>query len=302
VGYHSLFPGAWLIEAKGSRRLGMTQLRKGASQLSVPGLMKGPHMRALCGTSIEHRVFMTIDIEAVDDDPSAEDEPEAGRHPSPDENDEELVALANSRMLNYYALQGLPRSALTIRPVGAAVGDEQQQQNQATDLVFPLERDASTLQERAIAQDLATYARRPPSSKSDMLAARVPGTDLFIGMSRRLFAACRSLDEEHAAIQRRLETYSDETAVGSPFESPDEDAYEEHVQARRARFAELEDGSRERIRAVARQAYENGRESEWGQLIDLQPPVITSSSPGMLESATADTYIAIETRIPTADA
>jgi len=301
VGYHWLFPQTWLIEAKGNRRLGKTNLRKGATQLSVPYLMKGPHMRVLCGTSIEHRVFMTIDIEAIDDDSDAKDDPGTGGRPSPDENDEELVVLASSRMLNYYVLQGLPRSALTVRPIGTAVGDERRRRDQATDLVFPLEGDASTLEERALAQDPAAYARRPPSARFDMLAARVPGTDLIIGMSRRLFAACRSLDEEHAAIQRVLGAYGDEIAVGPPSELLDEDAYEGQVQARRARFAEVEDGSRDRIRAVTRQAYEDGRESDWGQLIEVQPPVVTNSSSGLLESATADTYIAIDTRTPTAD-
>lgn len=303
VGYHWLFPETWLIEAKGNRRLGKTHLRKGASQLSVPDLMKGPHMRVLCGTSIEHRVFMTIDIEAIGDDTQAKDERRSdtrGR-PSPDEDDEELVVQASSRMLYYYAMQGLPRSALTVRPVGLAVADMRQQRTQATDLVFPLEGDASTLQERAFAQNSAAYARRPLSSRLDMLAASVPGTDLIIGMSRRLFAACRSLDEEHAAIHRVLGTYSDAIAVGPPPELLDEDAYEEQIQARRARFAEQEDASRDRIRAVTRQAYEDGQESEWDQLIEVQPPVVTNSS-GLLESATADTYIAIDSRTLAGDA
>jgi hypothetical protein len=86
----------------------------------------------------------------------------------------------------------------------------------------------------------------------------------------------------------------------SPDLFTDEDTYDERVHLLRARFAEREAGSRERVRATTRQAYEDGRGSEWRQLIDVQPPVITDASPGLLESATADTYIAIDTRAPAA--
>ena len=259
-------------------------------------------MRVLCGTSIEHRVFMTIDIEAVDADTYADREPGTGGRPSPDENSEELVALASSRMLNYYALRGLPRDALTVRPVGAAVADERRWRERATDLVFPLEGDATTLEERALARDPAAYARRPPSSRLDMLVGRVPGTDLLIGMSRRLFAACRRLDEERAAIQRALEVGTGDIVAGPPTDLLDEDAYEEQVQGRRARFAELEDSARDRIRTATREAFEDGRERNWQQLIEAQPPLVTDSPPGLFESATADTYIAIDTRTRAAGA
>lgn len=63
VGYHWQSPETWLVEAKAARRLGKPELSKGASQLCAAGLMVGPHMRVLCCTSIEHRVFMTVDAE-----------------------------------------------------------------------------------------------------------------------------------------------------------------------------------------------------------------------------------------------
>ena len=294
VGYHWQSPKTWLIEAKGYRRLGRTHLWKGASQLSTPGLMTGPHMRILCGTSIEHRVFMTIDIEAVSDDASGGDGRESGGRPSPEDNDEELVALASSRMLNYYMLRGLPRAALTVRPVGSAVSDRRRYGG--TGLVLPLERDESTAAERAIARDQQAYSRRPPSSRFDMLVCRVPGTDLLIGMSRRLFAACRMLDQERVGILRTLGADSDVLAVYQDRNFLDEDAYEVQVQVQRARFAESENASRDRVRATARDGYEAGQESDWQQLLDVQPPLVIDSPSGLLESATPDTYIAIDTR------
>jgi hypothetical protein len=297
VGYHWQSPETWLIEAKGYRRLGRAHLWKGASQLSAPGLMNGPHMRVLCGTSIEHRVFMTIDVEAVSDDAyGSKDGPEAGGRPGPEENDEELLALASSRMLNYYMLRGLPRAALTVRPVGAAVSGRRQYRSPG--LVLPLERDESTAAERATARDEQAYAHRPLSSRFDMLACRVPGTDLLIGMSRRLFAACRMLDQQRVGILQTLGGDSGVTAayrVRDLFDE-DEDAYEERVQVQRARFAESEDASRDRIRAATREGYQAGQESDWQQLIDAQPPLVTDSPSGLLEGATPDTYIAIDTR------
>lgn len=74
------------------------------------------------------------------------------------------------------------------------------------------------------------------------------------------------------------------------------------VQGRRAWFAELEDSARDRIRTATREAYEDRRERNWQQLIEVQPPLVTGSSPGLLESATADTYLAIGTRTRAAGA
>lgn len=59
-------------------------------------------------------------------------------------------------------------------------------------------------------------------------------------------------------------------------------------------FAQIEDQNRDRILEVVRQGYTHGRDSEWSHLIEAQPPLVTTSSPGLLESATTDTYLAID--------
>jgi hypothetical protein len=195
VGYHWQSPETWLIEAKAARRLGKPELSKGASQLCTAGLMVGPHMRVLCGTSIEHRIFVTVDVEMAAGDGENDASGDSWRL-NADEDDDTLLALARSRMLNFYALEALPRESLSIRPVRPAVAAPQSPQDRAINLVVPLERDESTRIERLIAQGEAAYARRPPWSRFDMLIGQVPGTDLVMGMSRRLFAACRSLATE----------------------------------------------------------------------------------------------------------
>lgn len=121
---------------------------------------------------------MTIDIEAVDVDPDNPDEAGPSGPPDPEVDDDELLVLASSRMSTYYALHGLPRAALAVRPVGAGISDRRRYLEGAADLVTPLEDDEPTLEVRTLAQDPESYARILASSRLDLLTARVPGTDL----------------------------------------------------------------------------------------------------------------------------
>ena len=115
VGFQAKSPLTWLIEAKAARRLGKTRLAEGVRQLSLPGLMSWPHVRMLCGTSIEHRVFMTIDVEAVDRTTGHDAGPDDQEQPTSEE-DTDLLELARSRMLTYRALQALAPGVPTSAP------------------------------------------------------------------------------------------------------------------------------------------------------------------------------------------
>ncbi|SNS21145.1 hypothetical protein [Actinomadura mexicana] len=291
VGLHWKEPRTWLIEAKGARRTGKPELAKGASQLSVSGLMAGPHLRVLCGTSIEHRVFVTVDIEAAGR--KRESSVLANSRRLPDEDDTELVALARSRMLTYYVLRSLPRSLLSVRPIGPAVADLGAFLGQVTDLVVPLERDDSTRRERVVARDRSAYARRPPSERWDMLTGKVPGTDLTLGMSRRLFAACHSLAAEQDRLLLEAQADFPDLWESAP-EVVIEDMAEERIRERRAWFAEREAGERERLFGTTRRAYERGRESSWQELLDIEPQLDVEPQANQLESATLDSYLAID--------
>jgi len=296
VGLHWRTPATWLVEAKGARRAGLRELAKGALQLASAGLISGPHARVLCGTSIEDRVFMTIDIEMASGTAYRPAPMPGSRRPGPDEDDAELLDLARSRMLTYYALRALPRQALAIRPVGPAVTYDRRE-DRPMNLVLPLENDESTRAERAIAQDRAAYERRPPSSRLDMLSGRVPGTDIIIGMSRRLFATCQGL----AALQAQLLQSVDQD-LPAPAEdesiSRDEGATEERMRNRRSLLAEREADMYEFLADTGRRAYEAGRESSWQQLLDTSPPLVTTQPANLLESATPDTYLAIDASTP----
>jgi hypothetical protein len=197
LGDHLLAPNTWVIEAKGGRRLGLGALRRGAEQLSTPDLITGPHMRVLCGTSLEHRLFMTIDVEEIPDwQPT-----HRARSADPAEDDDTLLALARSRMLLYLALSAMPPNARSIIPVGPGVTER----GSRPGLVSLLEREPSTPSERAAARDDERFSWRRRVDRLDMLTGQVPGTDLVIGMSRRLYAACRSLADLQADLAAEVD-------------------------------------------------------------------------------------------------
>jgi hypothetical protein len=108
-------------------------------------------------------------------------------------------------------------------------------------------------------------------------------------MSRRLFEACRNLAREEEQIAEEAQP---ENEYGL-FELDDEEV-EEYTRERRAAFVERETALRPQLRDTTRQGFERGRHGSWSQLLDQQPLINTDSAPDLLESATADTYLAIE--------
>lgn len=133
---------------------------------------------------------------------------DASNHPSrdtrPGRDDATLLTLARSRMLAYHSLRALPTDARSIRPVGPSVTDPESWRHRVG-VVYPLELDRSTQEERMLARDASAYTELRPSSRSlDMLTGRVPGTVMFVGMSRRLFEACRNLTAEEALEEEAI--------------------------------------------------------------------------------------------------
>lgn len=285
VGDHWRSPTTWLVEAKGSRHTGQPVLAKGVLQLTGRGLMNGAHVRVLCGASLEPRLFVTVDVEVLGDQPPWTAPPEV---PDPATDDSVLINLARSRMLTYYSLQALATSSLSVRPVGLAAADPESWRRRAG-LVYPLEEDPSTQIERALAQNRFAYEeQRPPLQRLDMLTGRVPGTNMIIGLSRRLFEACRDLASEEEQINQEVE------AENQPGLFDHDEELEESTRERRAAFAEREAARRPRLREAARQAFERGGTSSWSELLGQQPDINSGPAPALLESATADTYLAID--------
>jgi len=131
-----------------------------------------------------------------------------------------------------------------------------------------------------------------------MLTGRVPGTDLVLGMSRRLFAACRSLATEESQLLPVAWVGSSDLSVATPLDDLDEDRADYRIRERREQFAYWEEEARDRFLATTREAYEIGRESSWEQLLDVQPQLAAEPPTNLLEGATSDTYLAIERSAP----
>ncbi len=282
VGVHRYDGMTWLVEAKGARKVARSALVKGAEQLSTPGLLDGPHMRVLCGTSLDHRLSMTIDVESVN--PTVVP---AGVSPALADSDD-AVTLARAWMLIYLCLAALPPSSRSIRPVGPEVSDRDRRRSGAT--VVLLENDASTTREREEVRRQPDDRRHRRTSPHDMLTGAVPGTDLIVGMSRRLFAACQRL----ADAQRRIADDVDRERPRSP-DAPEEmlNALREDRQ-RRYWQHEREDS---RLSGDTREGFEAGAHTPWPELLGQETEIEVDAPAGFLEAATEDTYLAMDSRM-----
>jgi hypothetical protein len=129
-----------------------------------------------------------------------------------------------------------------------------------------------------------------------MLTGRVPGTNMIVGLSRRLFEACRNLaveDEQILAVEE--EQVAAEIERGSEYGLFDlDEGVEKYARERRAAFVEREAAERTRLRETTRQGFERGQNNSWYQLLGREPDIDSNPAPGLLESATADTYLAID--------
>ncbi|MFF7309212.1 hypothetical protein [Streptomyces sp. NPDC008137] len=300
-GTHPATSELWLVEAKGSRRLGMGPRIKGAQQLDVGALVPVAHQKVLCGTSLERRLFMMIDVEG---DPPAGDPSNTSDEERLQQDDEALLELARSRMLTYLALSSLPRDGLRVTAVGRP--EEAAATRRAP--IRLLESDGPTAElRRHVAPDSRDADIRQRHGL-DMLTGRIPGTDLMLGMSRRLYGACRELAYAErrviARVREERPMYMDELPRGVqrqenavaqwPERQMSDRVREERAAAaqeyaRRVRAEQLDD----QLRSV-REGFTMGDSGSWMHLIDLTPRLALPSEEGFLEAATSDTYLAVE--------
>ncbi|MFE9404391.1 hypothetical protein ACFYNY_21910 [Streptomyces sp. NPDC006530] len=303
-GTHPATSELWLVEAKGSRRLGLRPRSKGAKQLDVGALVPVPHQKVLCGTSLERRLFMMIDVEGAPTAGSSSATAASVDEETLEQDDEALLELARSRMLTYLALMSLPRGGLRITPVGRPEGTSAARR----DPIRLLESDRATTElRRHTAPDAGDEAIRQQNGL-DMLTGRMPGTDLMLGMSRRLYGACREL----AYAERRVIERIREEQPAYVEELPREVQRPEGTVARRLdqqmsdrareeRITEVQEYARkvreeqrdDQLRSV-RAGFTMGDRGSWIHLIDLAPRLAVPREEGFLEAATSDTYLAVE--------
>lgn len=310
-GTHPATSELWLVEAKGSRRLGLRPRIKGAKQLDVGALVPVTHQKVLCGSSLERRLFMMIDVEGVPKTGNSGDDP-MGSDASTDSTDEEtleqddeaLLELARSRMLTYLALTSLPRDGLRI----TAVGRPEEGSAARGDLIRLLESDRATTElRRHVPSDAGDEAVRQQNGL-DMLAGRLPGTDLMLGMSRRLYGACRALAYAERRVVARVREERPKYLEGLPREVQPADGtfarlperqmsdrvYEERIAEVQEYVREVREEQRDDQLRSVRDGFTTGDRGSWMHLIDLAPRLALPREEGFLEAATADTYLAVE--------
>jgi hypothetical protein len=128
----------------------------------------------------------------------------------------------------------------------------------------------------------------------DFLTCRIRGTELRLGMSRRLFAACAQLHREDVLIARHTPGLRAEDQFRAD-EPVSEEAEEERRRTQRRIFREQQEEERPRIQRGVRRAYQEGKEGQWSDLLGRpqEPSLDLEAHPGLLEAATPETYIAL---------
>ncbi|MGW6536086.1 gamma-glutamyltransferase [Streptomyces sp. NPDC055051] len=309
-GRHEAEKVYWLIEAKGgicdvgTLRGGWAQLESGSEVLGSYA-----HRSVLVGAAVRpgDDLFLTIDHALHPGQPPL---PPAGSDPEGEEatgegnledhlgdNDDALIDAARAQMLVYQALRSAPPSQLRTVPVPA----DRASRHRRHGLTTPLEDDDHTRAMRADLRGAALHLKSDLTRSEirswgidDFLTCRIPGTEVHLGMSRKLFAVCARLHEEDLAIARHTPGLraEDQLAVD---ERGSEEAQEEQRLKQRRIFHEQQEEARPRLRFLLREAYERGETSDWRDLLRRpeEPELDLASDEGLLEAATPETYLAV---------
>jgi hypothetical protein len=200
-------------------------------------------------------------------------------------------------MLAYLALRSAPSSQLRTVPVPA----DRTSRHRRSGLTTPLEDDTLTLAMRADARGVAPHVEQHTlragirsMGLDDFLTCRIPSTEVHLGMSRKLFAACERLHAEDLAIARRTPGLRAEDQLADD-SGLSEDAQEEQRLTRRRIFREQQEEARPRLRPLLREAYERGATSDWSDLLRRpeEPMLDLQGDESLLEAATPETYLAV---------
>lgn len=309
-GSHLMENQPWLIEAKARRHLGKTGLIEGMEQLNGgTKLMTVPHRQVLCGTSLPRRdrweddhLFMTVDSSVITPLSPGDGGVLSPLGPPPDgaedhiaSDTEALLTVARSQLMAYRAIAFGAVEDLRLIAVSQA---RSARPLHRSGILTPLERDEPTREiRRRLRSESASSESELRSRKdaSDFIAARLPGTGVHLGMSRRLFSACAALHQAQA----------DMPVTESPFPPDvrrlrhrDDDAEREaYSRAARSAYYEQEEERGPRLRAEVRRGFARADAQAWGDLLHGREVRLALEDPEeseILEGTTAETYLAID--------
>jgi hypothetical protein len=305
-GQHQAEDLYWLIESKGGD-VGLGALRKGWAQLAAGSKILGSyaHRIVLVGACVRpgDDLFLTIDHDLHLGQPpltsagfDIHDESVVGAGNLEDrlgDSDDALIGAARAQMLVYLSLRSAPASQLRTVLVPA----ERASRHRRSGLTTPLEDDDLTRAMRSEARAAALYherhslrARLRSMGLDDFLTCRIPGTEVHLGMSRKLFAVCERLHQEDLAIAQRTPGLRAEDQPAD-----DEELSDEIQEEQRRIFREHQEEARPRLRPLLRYAYERGATSDWTDLLrrPQDPELDLEGGEGLLEAATPETYLAV---------
>lgn len=297
----------WLVEAKAGRHLGEGRLKDGQAQLNGGSdLMTVPHRQVLCGTSLPHHkkweddyLFMTMDT-TMNTPPPTDGSALPPLGPPPDgaedhivEDPDALLAVARSQLMAYQAIAFGAVEDLRLVPVRKA---RSARVRHRTGSLTPVEVDEPT---RALrfrlrsASVTSEAALRAQGDAADFVAARLPGTGVHLGMSRRLFAACAALHQAQAEMPVNVPLFPADLV--SLRRNVEDEQREEYSRDSRRAYYEQEEERGPRLRADVRRAFAQAEAQSWGELLPGRDARVSLEDPeasGLLEATTAETYLA----------
>ncbi|MFG2439676.1 hypothetical protein [Streptomyces sp. NPDC048508] len=307
----------WLIEAKAARGLGAPVLKKGRIQLDggsalMPGMA---HRQVLCGTALpgnkpgkweKDHLFLALHTAHPHGGSQTSGSP-AGS-PQGDAEDyvaedlEALMTVTRQQLLTY---QALAFGTVEQRRVVSMRRNRSARGRHGTGSLTLLELDEATtdLRRRLRAQQVDSVGSLASHTDATaFIAARIPGTGIHVGLSRRLYAACAAL---HLQQRDMPDTVGfdglrlDDPGFGG---DPEDDEFRE-LYARRARQAhyEQEQRYRTRVREAVSTAFRLTEEHPEDSYLTgpvLPVRVDDPDEPLLLEAATAEAYLALELTDP----
>ncbi|MFA7763712.1 gamma-glutamyltransferase [Streptomyces sp. NRRL S-448] len=301
----------WLIEAKGGD-IRPGRLDRGWEQLQGGCTVVHPHeldhRLVLCGTGLRRHVsprndlFVTIRHEHHPGKPDAPSGSLASAKPSQegpqsaeasldeDESGATLLDVARSQMLLFMALRAVEiASVAQLRLV--PVARERTERRRASGLLTLMEDDQATRARR----DALRERSESPSEEGaqevgleSFLTARIPGTDVTLGMSQRLYAACETLFWADRDIAARTPGLRAEDHVDVSLR---EGEIDERAMAARREYRERQEEARPHIERAVRHAFTSSQNGPWRERLAVSPDF--AHSPGTLEATTPETYLSI---------
>ncbi|MFF3556123.1 gamma-glutamyltransferase [Streptomyces tsukubensis] len=299
----------WLVEAKGGTLnrgpldRGWAQLQGGCSVIHPHGV---DHRVVLCGANIRRGVSLWNDVFVI-----IRHEHHPGTEPSgpgfdgpgsptgsqsaedvldSDESGSSLLDVARSQMLPYLALRSLWQSAPSRLRLVPVARDRTARRGTGGRLTL-MENDHTTLERRDVLRAAESRADSNvwEAGLESFLTGRVPGTEVTLGMSGRLYAACEELSRADREIAERTTGLRAADRVARPILN-DQDLVLESGKVRRE-YRERQEEARPRVQRRLHTAYLNSLEQPWEDRLSAAPQVVVS--PRALEATTPETYLAI---------